>query len=110
MTCGYVHGCRCDCKYCDENSEYKKYYNQDPSTSPNAIRTALELIPMIEGKIDKNSWHFYGVRPEAIIARDHRHAVYRELYYQIWIELIKIKDFEKENASDIRNYSDEGGY
>jgi DNA repair photolyase len=108
MTYTYrQHGCRCGCKYCDENSEYNKYSNADPSTSAYAPRIVDEIVQEIEEKIDKDSRRIYGrsIGTNAILGIDLRHEVIRKLAHRLYIETLKIDDFERENSTDIRNYT-----
>jgi hypothetical protein len=89
--------------------KYWKYENPDPSTNQYAVRVALEIIELIQDKISKRGKQIYGVRPEAIIVQDLRHAVIRELL-KILAEHDKlIEKYERENSGNIDNYFDSEG-
>jgi uncharacterized Fe-S cluster-containing radical SAM superfamily protein len=100
------HGCRCGCKYCDENSEYNKYSNADPSTSLYAPGIVDEIVQGIEEKIDKDSRRIYGrsIGTNAILGKDLRREIIRKLAHRLYIETLKIDGFERENCTDMRHY------
>jgi hypothetical protein len=110
MTCafGNGHGCYCGCKYYDPNSEYIKYNNADPSIPTYITSTVDEIIKLNEEKIIQDIRKKYHIRSDAILGRDFRFAVIRELSRRYYKETIKIDNFEAENSYDIRNYMVDG--
>jgi outer membrane lipopolysaccharide assembly protein LptE/RlpB len=96
--------CKCPCKYCEE-SEYIKYENPDPSTAAHTPAIAQRIMIKIEEQIIQETKQAYGsIREKAILARDLRHSIIRELAYRLNKEVLKIDRFEQENSADLRNY------
>jgi hypothetical protein len=59
----------------------------------------------IEEQIVQETKQAYGnIREKAILARDLRHSIIRELAYRMNKEVLKIDRFEQENSTDLRNY------
>jgi hypothetical protein len=87
------------------NTLNTKIQTHQPRFTPGIVD---KIIKQTEEIISSEARRIYKVRPEAIIARDLRHAVFRELAYKVNKEVLKIDQFEKENSADIRNFdSDE---
>jgi hypothetical protein len=105
--CSRLMYCKCPCKYCEE-SEYIKYENPDPSTAAHTPAITQRIMIKIEEQIVQETKQAYGIREKAILARDLRHAVFRELAYRVNKEVLKIDRFEQENSSDMRNYDNTG--
>jgi hypothetical protein len=104
LTYPYAHGCSPDPK--GRWDKYWKYENDDPSIAYYGTIVASELLAEIEDRISKRSKDIYHVRPEAIIAQDFRHEVFRKLQQMVNESVEEIEQYERENSGDIRNHFD----
>jgi hypothetical protein len=105
LTYPYAHGCGPDPDR--RVDKYWKYKNPDPSTSIYTPIIVEKILRMTEEVISSEAKRIYHIRSEAILARDLRHSVMRELAYRSHKEVLKIDRFEQENSGDIRNFDSE---
>jgi hypothetical protein len=84
--------------------KYYKYKNPDPSTAKYAAIVANEILEIITKHINKRTWEIYHLKPDTVLGIDLKHAVVRKHSDQTNKLVIEIEKFEKENASDLRNY------
>jgi hypothetical protein len=84
--------------------KYYKYENADPSTSKYAPIIADELLEIIKENISKSARRIYHIRDDSILAIDLKNAVIYELFDKLAYVVAEIEKFEREDASDLRNY------
>jgi hypothetical protein len=84
--------------------KYYKYRNPDPSTAKNAPIVTAEILEKIADIIDKDIWRIYRLKSDTVLGIDLKHAVTRDLSNRLLFAVAEIDKFEKQNASDLRNY------
>jgi hypothetical protein len=82
---------------------YIKYKNQDPSIEPYSESTVIEILDIIDDKINKDIFKKYKINPRAVLAQDFAHAVVRKLSWKLLTRVKNIDEYEKHNVGDIRN-------